>query len=382
MGSKLLETKVIKDASFFDDLTSTVKGNENKGLGRISNGLSANMAQRKQHDLFKDLDEAQQKALSECDEAHYVDRKGKSISLSVDDVLLVKALSARIPFNDPSIRECMKDLNNAERKYKMPVIIPVSVLQLSKDIIGDTKEASLKKIGERLKRLAEINQVQYFSMNGDKYSLVRPLIHLDAQLYKHYSEIRSSKGRKKAQDPEVKEEKILVGASIFYSPLFLYEAANKYCPLYPQKMFEVCRRNKTELFSVILSDLESKFRQYYLSSLTAEREAKEENKGLKAINREEYNRLVDEAVKKALTYKSRTMTIRDRVTTDYETNRKQRSRFIPDLQRAITSLVEYGIITNRSVISKDKNFVFFCYNPDFTKNEDDNLLTFEEVKEE
>ena len=378
MGSQQLETKTIKDNSFEDIFNGlSARKNNGKDVGRISNGLSTNIAQRRQPDLFKDLSEAQQNTLSKCDEAHYVDRKGKTICLSVEDILLVKALSSYIPFNDPDVQKYIKAVNsmNANGNYstgpKTSITIPVSVLQLSKDIIGDKKEASLRKVEERLRRLEEIEQVQTFNVNGEKYSMVRPLIRFEEQLYKHYSEIRSSRGRKKTQESEAKEKKILVGINIVYSPLFLYEATNKFCPLYLQRFLKVCKRNKTELFTILLSDLESKFRQYYLNSLKEEKAAKKKHKDIKESNREEYDRLVSEAKKKGLIYKSSTLTIRGRVTTDYETNRMQRNRFLPDLQRAINSLVEYGIITEKSFISKEKEVVYFCFNSDFVPKEEE-----------
>ena len=363
-------------------LSSTLSFKEVKGkeVGRISNALNTNIAIRKQLNLFDHLDEEQQEKLTLSDEAHYIDRRGKTISLSVEEIQIVKALSSYLPFNDPEIKAYITSINTMDAKGelkstpKAPVQIPVSVLQLSKDIIGDTKEASLKKIAERLKRLEEIEQVQYFNVNGERYSVVRPLIRFNEKLYKHYSEIRSSKGRKKAQDPDVKEKKILVGANIIYSSLFLYEAANKYCPLYTQKLFKVWRRNKTELFAILLSDLESKWRQYYLNSIKAETAAKKEHKELKATDKDEYYRLVAEAKRKALIYKSNTLTIRDRVTTDYETDRKQRSRFLPDLQRAIDSLVEYGIITDKSHITQNRESVIFVYNAKFVPKDTENLL--------
>lgn len=360
--------------------TSTHYGNSSKSekeVGRVSNALNTNIAIRKQLNLFSQLDEDSQNKLSISDEAHYVDRRGKAVSLSVEEIQLVKALSSYLPFHSPEIQAYIAAINTMDSTGdykevpKAPIQIPVSILQLSKDIIGDTKEASLIKIAERLKRLEGIEQVQYFYTQDGKFSVVRPLIKFNEKIYKHYSEVRSTKGRKKAQEPEVKEAKILVGANIIYSSLFLYEATNKFCPVYTQRLFEVWRKNKTEIFAVLLSDLESKFRQYYINSIKAENNAKKENKDLRATNKDEYYRLVASAKKKAFIYKSSTATIRDRVTTDYETNRMQRSRFIPDLQRAIDSLVDYGIITDETKITNDKENVVFFYNPDFVPKDKD-----------
>lgn len=357
-------------------------GKESKEIGRISNALNANIAMRKQLNLFSCLDDRASETLSLSDKAHYVDRKGKPISLSVEEIQVVKALSYYLPFDSPEIKSYIEEINRlginsakGETK-KVPIQIPVSVIQLCKDIIGDTREASLIKMSERLERLEQVEQAQYFTLkDGSTFSVVRPLIRFNEKLYKLPSEIRSSRGRKKSQTDENKEERILVAANIIYSALFLYEATNKYCPIYKEKLFEVWRKNKTEIFAVLLSDLESKWRQYYINSNKAEKAAKSEHKDLRGTDKEEYNRLVAEAKKKALIYKSSTLTIRDRVPTDYETDRKQRSRFIPDLQRAIDSLIEYGIITEESRITKDKENVVFVYNQNFvTKVADTQLL--------
>lgn len=340
-----------------------------KETGRISNALSLNIAKPKQANLFSLLSEENKDAITASDEKHYIDRRGKNIALSVEDIQIIKALSSYLPFNNPETKEYIEALNTPDARGKTAMQIPVSLLQLSKDIIGDTKETSLKKIAERIERLEAIQQVQEFNVNGDKYSVVRPLILLNEKVYKHYSEIRSTRGRKKSQEPNEKERKILVGANIIYSSLFLYEATNKYCPLYSQRLFEVWRRNKTEIFAILLSDLESKWRQYYINALKEEKKAIEAHKDLLATNKGEYYKLVAEARNKALIYQSSTITIRDRVTTDYETNRMQRSRFIPDLQRAINSLIEYGIITDRSYITTSREKVIFAYNPNFSAKE-------------
>lgn len=345
---------------------------------RISNALNSNIALRKQPNLFDSLSEEDRNKIQRADSAHYVDRRGKPLSLSVEDIQLIKALSTYIPFYSQDTKDYIKTIGTMDSEGRIvktdesgttkPLQVYISIPQLCKKIIGDTRTASLKKIENRLIRLSEIEQVQTFSVKGGTYTMTRTLINIQGKMYKHYSEVRSTKGRERKYKTEV-EDKVLVAASVIYSPLFLYEASNKFCPIYTEKLFEVWRRNKTELFSILLSDLESKWRQYYINSIKAERAAKKENNGLKNKNREEYNRLVEKARQEALIYKSSTLTIRDRVTTDYETDRKQRSRFIPDLKRAISSLAEYGIITERSHITQDKTNVLFEYNSDFASNE-------------
>lgn len=370
---------------------STLSGKSNnrdfgRDTGRISNALSSNIAIRKQLNLFDGIGDEDKERLLLSDQTNYVDRKGKTISLSVEDIQLIKALSSYIPFHDPEVQDYIKAVNTMDangvpkQSPKSPLQIPISILQLSKDIIGDTKETSLKKIGDRLQRLESIEQAQTFLINGEKYMLVRPLIRFQEKIYKCYSEVRSSRGRKKDPTPDGKEKKILVGANVIYSSLFMYEATNKFCPIYSQRLFDVWRGNKTELFAILLSDLESKWRQYYINSIKAEATAREKNKDLLSTNKSEYYRLIAEAKSKALIYKSSTTSVRDRVTTDYETNRTQRSRFIPDLQRAVNSLIEYGIITDKSNISKDSSNVYFCFNPHFAPKEDLPLFPNEPVE--
>lgn len=357
---------------------------ETRGTGRIANGLTTSLAARRQLNIFDVLDEENQISLTQSDERFYIDRRGRSISLTNDEQLLVKALSARIPFGDNEIINYINELQGETPKdesgkyIKRSISVPFSIMELSRTIIGDTKEASIKKIGERLLRLSEARQAVPFFLNGKKYLLARPLIKLDGEVYEYYSNIRSAKGKRKPTTGTTEEEKILIGLNIEFTPIFLHEANNKYCPIYPNKLFEIARKNKTEIFLNILSDLESKWRQYYINSQKKVNEAAKANKELKATNRTEYNKVIEAARIDGLKYTSNTLTIRDGLKTDYESTRKRRADFIPDLERAINSLVEYGIITDKSYITKDKTNVIFYYNPDFANNDNGNILPLNE----
>lgn len=349
--------------------------------GRIANAISVPIAAIKRIDIFGNLSDEDKKSLTIQDTEKLIDRKGKPFYLSVEDIKLIKALSSYLPFHDPKIKEIVSVINtideNGRTVEKLPPIqMPVSILQLSKDIIGDTKENSLRRIANGLKRLAEIRQAQTFYIKKDggteKYMVARPLIALMDEVHKFYSEIRSKKGRTK--EKAEKEEPILIGVNVIYTSLFLYKATKEYCPLYIQRLFEVWRKNKTEMFAVVLSDLESKWRQYYVASIKAEAAAKEEYKQLKKENKNEYFSKVAIAKKRARIYSADTITLRNRLTTDYEGSRKMAKQFIPDLQKTIASLVEYGIITDESHITKDKGKVVFVYNSDFRADDMELLL--------
>lgn len=411
------------------------KGDELGGLpvgksrdGQIGNAMNLNIAAMKKADLFDSLSEDDKKRLiikkrgkdgKEIvidGKSVFVDRRGKPLYLSVEDIQLIKAISSCIPFYSQEIKEYISHINTMDatgqvddlieekdaktgesrsyiqtydkegkvvKKDFSPIRISISIPQISKDIIGDTREASLRKISERMQHLSEIEQGQIFYIKGDgkteKLILVRPLIKLEDKVFKAYSEIRSTRGKKKDNTKDkTEDEPFLIGAVIELTSLFLFKALNEYCPIYKQRLFCTWRKNKTEMFAILLSDLESKWRQYYVAAIKAEAAAKEEYKELKKANKNEYYSKVATAKKAARIYEADTITIRKRLTTDYESTRQQRNRFIPDLQKAMASLIEYGIITEESRITKDKSKALFFYNPDFVAEGIEQLLQITE----
>lgn len=344
---------------------------EENRLARISNALSGNIAAVKQPSLFDELETEQSKALRKSDKKYYVDRKGKSISLNVEQIKLTKYISSCIPFANKNVRENIAIINTMNAKGKMnsdktlsPVQIPISIVNACKDIIGTAKEKDIKTMGERLIALSQIKQVQTFKVGTEEFKVVRPLIMLNEQIYKKYSEVRSKKGRKKEEAPK-EEEDILIAANVIVSSLLLYEAQNKYCPFFKEKFFLVSKKNKTELLHILLSDLESKWRQYYINYTRAERQYKKDNKELLSTNKEEYYKGLGLAKKNALTYKCSLATLRGRVTTDYESQRVYRAKYLKDIQKALASCIEYGIITDKSHVSTDKQNLILVYNANF-----------------
>lgn len=344
---------------------------EENRLARISNALSGNIAAVKQPSLFDELEAEQSTALRKSDKKYYVDRKGKSISLNVEQIKLTKYISSCIHFANEKVKESIAIINTMNAKGEMnsdktlsPVQIPISIVNACKDIIGTAKEKDIKTMGERLIALSQIKQVQTFKVGTEEFKVVRPLIMLNEQIYKKYSEVRSKKGRKKEEAPK-EEEDILIAANVIVSSLLLYEAQNKYCPFFKEKYFLVSKKNKTELFHILLSDLENKWRQYYINYTRAERQYKKDNKELLSTNKEEYYKGLGLAKKNALTYKCSLATLRGRVTTDYESQRVYKAKYLKDIQKALASCIEYGIITDKSHVSTDKLNLILVYNANF-----------------
>jgi hypothetical protein len=351
------------------ELLSLEKGRNE--ISRISNTLSMALAARKQPSLFDELEANERIALQSSDKKYYINRKGKAISLSVEQIKLIKYISSCIPFANENVKENIAIINTMNAKGEMnsdkplsPVQIPISIVNACKDIIGTAKEKDIKTMSKRLIALSQMQQVQPFKVGTKEYKVVRPLILLNEQIYEKYSEIRSTKGRKKEEAPK-EEEDILIAANVIVSSLLLYEAQNKYCPFFKEKYFLVSKKNKTELFHILLSDLESKWRQYYINYTRAESQYKKNNKELLSTNKEEYYKGLGLARKNALTYKCSLVTLRDRVTTDYESQRVYRAKYLKDIQKALASCIEYGIITDKSHVSTDKQNLILVYNQNF-----------------
>lgn len=350
-------------------------GKEASNHARISNILSTNLAARKQPTLFDDLDEENRNTLQISDKKNYVDRKGKPIRLNVEQTKLLKYISSCIPFEHDEIKANIAIINtiNAKGEFSSndtltPVQIPIVIMNACKEIIGTAKEKDIITMGERLLNLSQIEQVQTFKVGDGEYKVVRPLIILNEKIFKKYSEIRSTKGRKK-EEASTEEKDLLIGANVIVGSLLLYEAQNKYCPLFKDKYYLVCKKNKTELFQILLSDLESKWRQYYINCNKAEGEYKKSNGSLLKTNKEEYYKGLGLAKKNALTYKCSLATLRDRLTTDYETSRKMQKQFLKDVEKAISSCADYGIITDKSHVSSDGQNLILVYNPKFNDTE-------------
>lgn len=363
---------------------------KNIGMPRIANTLSVNIAAPKQPSLFKELNAEQSKALIESDEEYKAEiekdkkktdkngkpikiidvRNGKPVNLSVEQIKLIKYISSLIPFLDSDVKESMDIINTMDAqgtldKTPSPVQIPISLIDACKEIIGTAKERDIKTMGKRLLTLSKWAHVQTFKIGKEEYKVVRPLIMINEQIYKKYSEVRSTKGRRK-KDSSKEEEEILLAANVVLSSIFLFEAQNKYCPFYKERYFLISKKNKTELFQILLSDLESKFKQYRINHSKAEEEYKKNNKDLLRTNKEEYYKGLGLAKKNALTYKCSLALLRSRVTTDYESQRAYRAKFQKDVQKALASCIEYGIITEKSHVSKDKQNLILVYNPKFT----------------
>lgn len=334
------------------------------GYSRMGNDLNRNIAYKRSQEPYTAMTEAQQNKLT--DELHIVDGNFKPVSLNVEEIRLVKVLSTYIPDNTINEFIVPRDKNHKPFADKMNTTIPINLFWLSKDIMGDTKEKSIRVIGERLLALASKEQCQIVWIDGERYIVTNPLISVGEKLYKLYTEVHKEKrGRNSTKE----EKPILVAASVTLSAVFLNNVTNKFSPFHKDKYLEATKKNKTELFAILEADLGAKWQQYITNYHKTTEVFAAANKELRRSNRSEYLKQLEAESLKALTYKASVDTIKARVSTDYSGHRQAKARFWEHLNRAITSLIEYGIITDKTYISRDKKFVHFSYNPNFAKRD-------------
>ena len=347
---------------------------------RISAALTKNIASPKSLDMFASLNVSEKELLemTEADKLYYVDRRGKAIALNPEQGKIITLISSYIPWQDPATKEKIGRITHKieyaqDLKGDEDLLLDVNIFQLSQDKNGNKKKASVIQCANQLKNITNIKQAQTYIVNGVKITSIFPLIEFAREDYAHYSEVRDTRGRReKDSSGEEEEKKVLIKAKLRLSPLFLYQANRRFCPLYVRRLMDVWKRNQTDIFWNILNDLQAKWSDYRTAAIKAVKETSKGNADLEKKNPGEFYKRIREAKKAALVYKASAATIRSRIPTDYETTRAQRQRFLPDLQKAISSLVEYGIITDETRVKNDKGTitVYFHYNPDFIPEEE------------
>jgi hypothetical protein len=325
--------------------------------GVISVALTSGIASRKMKEpsLFDGLKDTEIQTLKSVDSQHLVDRSGKPIYLTRYQNKIVFALSLFMSQHreEDEIQRYVAKLN-AGIMPKSKIDLPISITEFTKVVELDGKARARQKekvIGE-LKALSEIRQVQTFEANGRKLRFSAPLIQIAEQL------------EDLSPDKELNADFVRVTfGSIFFSELY-----TKYAVIKPQ-LFRIWGRagsgTDTELFNVLLSDLLAKYSFHRIAAI----KAAEAIKRGKYKTDASYYAAVNKAKRNALTYSEYAHTLRDRVTTDYESLRSYRARFKEHLNAAIDALInEIGIITEATQVQADGGIrIDFVFNFDYDK---------------
>lgn len=327
--------------------------------GSISVALVNNIASKKTTlpSLFK-AGSPQALALAEMevvDKQRLVDRRGKEVCLTFKDMKYIYALSHFLSLIRE--REDVKSYVSLLSQDITPdfnIILTIDIVALTKfvEIDGNARKRQKEATIRELDRLANIKQVITLGRNGEKeLKYVDSLITIPTKLIDSTTD--------KSLDIDV------VRVQLGYS--FFYELYNKYAVIKPE-LFKIWGKKgsgtDTELFGVLLSDLLGKFSFHRIAAIKAveqikKKDYKTEDSFFKARSKAERN---------ALTYSETYDTIKQRVTTDYDSTREQKKRFYVDLSRALSTLVELGLITSYSPTDLSKaERLDVVFNKDYTK---------------
>jgi len=332
--------------------------------GSASVALLSNIASKKTslQTLFPEgsKESSQLKQMVAIDQAKLINREGKPVALTATDIKHVIALSHFLTqYKDSEeIQKYVKSLQTGRASGSLlnsSIVIPINVAEFTKFVSTDGKARARQKQTtiDQFKKLSEIKQVQTYGKGEDKVQFIAPLIHIKEELVD--------------LSPEKRLDLDII--NIEFGRLFFYKLYNEYAIIKPS-LFQIWGKmegTKNELFSVLLSDLLSKYSGHRIASINA-------TKGIKQSQyktEESYFKAINKLKKEALTYSEMEEGIKQRITTDYTSTRVQKSRFKKDLDLAILALRSYGLITEAyRTETKEGVRINFVFNPDYHKQQE------------
>lgn len=328
--------------------------------GTLSIALANNLASKKNTTFFLQTRDEKVLELQAIDEARLINREGKTTFLTKRQQKLVYALSMFLSQSkdEPEIQAYVRALKEG-RQPKSRITLPISITQLTKLVTtdGNARKRQKEDILSDLKEMAEIKQVQVFGEYGTDEGQIRFVASL-IQIAEQVEDL--------SKDKELDSDFI----AVTFGSVFFYELYNRYAIVKPT-LFRLWGKSgngtDTELFSMLLSDLLSKYSGHRIASIQA----------VYKIKKSQYK--TDEAFfkartkvqREALTYSEYASSIKERVTTDYESRRVYKALFWKHLEGAIKALVEYGLITDAKITKTAKGErVDFVFNFDYDKQDE------------
>lgn len=309
---------------------------EDTGQGRIANALSKLIAYERTPSLFDEQEIADRdnelralQKLKEADIALCVERKNKPVVLTSIQNRIIHALSFAISQEIETSEDVKKKIENPQSGGN-PVRRVLNVTALTKLLFSSTRTRYKHQIINEIYRLSKIRQVQPLNINGRAKRLTAPLIMLGNTI----------------EDVSPEEQNSLDFETdfleIFFGSAFFYEITNRFAVITP-KLFEVWGKKGrgTELFSVLLSSIFSVYWSHRQAAIKAEERVRRENKKLPKT---ELKDMIAEARRNAMTYELNVSSIKNRVRTDYDSQRSYKQRFKKDLEAAIEGFKELGLI--------------------------------------
>ena len=306
------------------------------GTGRLSNALSKAIAYERTPSLFdedyiKERDEELKNLLElkKGDTALCIDRRNKPVFLTSYQNRIIHALSYAIS-REIERSEDVKMKIQAPTNYNITIRRNVNITALTSLIFNSTRKRYKETIIREIYNLAHIRQVQILGSGDNQVKLTSPLILVGATL----------------EDLSPEKRNNLDVMEIFFGTAFFYDLSTRYATITP-KLFEVWGKSGrgTELFSVLLDSIFSVYWHYRQAANKAEEQTKHYYKTNK-IARGELKEAIADARREAMTYELNISTIKQRVTTNYDSNPNMKRKFKQDLQNAINGFKELDLITD------------------------------------
>lgn len=345
------------------------------GKGRIGNQLSKAISYERTPELFdeeyiKDRDEElkQLQNLKETDITLHIDRRDKPIVLTSYQSRIVHALSYAISREIEASEDVKKKVLNP-RSGGNKIARNVNITALTSLIFGSTRKRNKETIIREIYNLSRVRQVQMLGSGDDKVKLTSPLILIGDTM----------------EDLSPEKRNNLDAIEIIFGGAFFYGLSNRFATITP-KLFEVWGKKGrgTELFSVLLSSIFSVYWHYRQAANKAEGEVKKEHS--KTYSKEELHKAIAEARRKAMSYELNISSIKQRVTTDYDSKRSYKARFWEDLNNAIEGYKELDLITDgiisRGAKGQDKVTFILSDTYNFAENGGDYTPLLEDKQEQ
>lgn len=311
-----------------------------EGTGRISNALSKAISYERTPSLFdKDYITKRDAVIKQLQDsgkekkAEYLikvdeKRRGKPVILTSYQSRIMHALSYAISKEIEKSKDLKEIIEDPEEGKKISRY--VNITALTSLIFNSTRKRYKEYVMKELDNLSLIRQIQIFKAGDKKRILTAPLINIGDTI----------------EDLGPKEEDFTVFIEITFGRTFFVDLNTRYATITP-KLFEVWRKNGrgTELFSVLLDSIFSIYWQYRQAANKAEEEIRNEYKGLKKT-KEDLQTAIENARREAMVYELNISTIKQRVTTNYDSHPNMKRKFKKDLENAINGFKELNLITD------------------------------------
>lgn len=290
-----------------------------------------------------------------------VDRKGKIFYYDNMETKVIYALCYLMSgeLEEKDIKKFLEDKKSPypeKRDQASPIARTISLTELTKIVYygssRDTEKAKVLKCLEKIDRRKQIHRYD-IHYKGDVISVLDSghIITTRIQLVVKENE----KG-----NPVIIGDKVVL---TFHSPIFF--EGGYYTPL-TRELFNPKVWKSTELFSTLLNMLTEKYPQYTNKAEGMIKSIRNQVRREGRVDREKIEEEIKDRVQEQLTYTIPFIKIKNRTPLDYS-KKQYKARFLKDLEKALDSLIKWGIITEDSTINSSKEQVIVIYNMSYRK---------------